>query len=603
MGGRYLPLGPRSDGPGMGGRYQPLGPSSDGPGMGHIPPSRLPQNDAMDVEYGENRAGGTMGLPVADMEQDCTCGNCSREGHRLKVCVGPVDSYGYIPGCPEHNTKEHAMGDCPVLKKNTKRLVHYLKLRHCKPPLAGSVDPRTHEIPHKETLKGVRPWTPQWALEMRERDPSYWVRHEYRPFPYEENPEDPAWASEFGVPDMTDPRGSAGHLWKEKNRGSQGRDRSPRHNKPRDNQRRSRSRDRHRSRSPDRRQSRNQYRRRSRNRDLRRSRSPRGKGRPSRQIFRHQDSREVDQFPRTLTIDPTLPRQVMVSGMAAGPLVPPAQDGTLGNNTFGGSSVGAWTLVPPGGTLGNNTFGGSSVGAWTLVPPTQGGAFGNNTGGSSVGAPSTPQGSLLDRMGCAKCGQMGHTKEECPQRCRKCGSNGHKVEGCVSRNVCPCADWPGHVRWNCHLACLHCKDKRNYDGHRAMRCKRRCAVCGSWKHPSDDCRVQCDCARGGGYHLGQVHIDEDVDCGVCGRYYCPRHCRNCGGDFHSEASCGATVVEERIPNERKRVLQCPLQGHPTFKFGKRCAECDLEKQQRNDAATETEGETKVGFIKAESDGY
>jgi len=151
-----------------------------------------------------------------------------------------------------------------------------------------------------------------------------------------------------------------------------------------------------------------------------------------------------------------------------------------------------------------------------------------------------------------------------------------------------------------------------------MNCKRRCAVCGSWQHPTDDCRLQCDCARGGGYHLGQVHIDEDVDCGVCGRYYCPRHCRNCGGDFHSEASCGATIVDERIAGVRKRLLQCPLQGHPTFKFGRKCEVCDPENQQRDDAMTETGGEAgitfndavtetgeekRVGFIKAESNGY
>jgi hypothetical protein len=379
--------------------------------------------------------------------------------------------------------------------------------------------------------------------------------------------------------------------------------------------RRSRSRYRRHSTSRDRRRSRSSYRRRSRSseedRRHRRSRSPSRRDDSRRGKYSsHQDMRGFGYpFPRSLTIHPTLlPRQVMVPGMGAGPLVPPAQGGTLGNNTGGGSSVGAVPLLPQasGGAFGNNTGGGPSVGAVPLLPQASGGGgAGNNTGGGSgtEEEPSAPLGSLLKRMGCLNCGQTGHTKEQCTQGCRKCGSNGHKVEGCVSRNVCPCADWPGHVRWKCHLACLHCKDKRNYDGHRAMRCKRRCAVCGSWKHPSDDCRVQCDCARGGGYHLGQVHIDEDVDCGVCGRFYCPRHCRNCGGDFHSEASCGATVVEERIPNERKRVLQCPLQDHPTFKFGKRCAECDLEKQQRNDAATETEGETKVGFIKAESDGY
>ena len=117
-----------------------------------------------------------------------------------------------------------------------------------------------------------------------------------------------------------------------------------------------------------------------------------------------------------------------------------------------------------GGAFGNNTGGGPSVGAVPLLPQASGGGgAGNNTGGGSgtEEEPSAPLGSLLKRMGCLNCGQTGHTKEQCTQGCRKCGSNGHKVEGCVSRNVCPCADWPGHVRWNCHLACLHCKDKRN----------------------------------------------------------------------------------------------------------------------------------------------
>jgi hypothetical protein len=372
MVGRYVPLGQRAqEGNGMGGRYLPLGERSDGPGLG---PSRLPQNDVMDLDfdYGRDSERGTMGQPSANMEpgtHDCTCGNCSREGHRLKVCVGPVDSYGYIPGCPEHNTKEHAMGDCPVLKNRPSRLVHYLKLRHCKPPLAGSVDPRFYEIPHGETLEGVRPWTPQWALEMQNNDPSYWLRHEYRPFPDEENPEDPAWECGLGVPEMTDPRGPAGHLWKEKNRGSQERDRDLRNYRPRDNRRRSRSRDRRRSRSSgerkrrsrrrsrsweerrsryrsrsrsrDRRSSRSSYRRRSRSpedRGNRGSRSTSRRGYSSRQYSGHRNSREVGYSYRPVSnnypnanIQP--PRVVTGQGMGAKPVLPQVHGVQLQNNT------------------------------------------------------------------------------------------------------------------------------------------------------------------------------------------------------------------------------------------------------------------------------
>lgn len=131
-----------------------------------------------------------------------------------------------------------------------------------------------------------------------------------------------------------------------------------------------------------------------------------------------------------------------------------------------------------------------------LLPQSPGGGPCINTSGGSETEeePSEPLGSLLERIGCIDCGQIGHTKEQCTQGCRKCGSIGHRAEACVSGNVCPCAEFPGHIRRNCPLPCFWCMDKRHYDEHRAIKCKRRCAVCGSWQHPTDDCRLQCDCA-------------------------------------------------------------------------------------------------------------
>jgi len=50
------------------------------------------------------------------------CGACQEEGHVLANCTRKIDKYGFLPGCPRCNTRNHTFDDCEGtnFKKKTK---------------------------------------------------------------------------------------------------------------------------------------------------------------------------------------------------------------------------------------------------------------------------------------------------------------------------------------------------------------------------------------------------------------------------------------------------------------------------------------------------
>ncbi|KAF7956671.1 hypothetical protein EAE96_004004 [Botrytis aclada] len=109
------------------------------------------------------------------------CGNCSRIGHELKRCVGPVNAFGVIDGCPMCNT--------------TKAMISW--------PSELTELPAWISIPAESRPKI---WTPSFALQYQLENPHYWKDYVYAEKWREDPPiaEDPAWGNPFVVIHLKD---------------------------------------------------------------------------------------------------------------------------------------------------------------------------------------------------------------------------------------------------------------------------------------------------------------------------------------------------------------------------------------------------------------
>lgn len=125
------------------------------------------------------------------------CGNCSLFGHDLKRCVGPVNGFGVIDGCPMCNTKDHVLFECP---KSWRSEINQGDLmifgRNNKPMLSWPAELTAHSA-WTSTRVELRPrvWTPSFALQYQLENPFYWRDYRYAS-KWGDDPviaEDPAW--------------------------------------------------------------------------------------------------------------------------------------------------------------------------------------------------------------------------------------------------------------------------------------------------------------------------------------------------------------------------------------------------------------------------
>ncbi|KAE8449147.1 hypothetical protein EG329_008531 [Mollisiaceae sp. DMI_Dod_QoI] len=113
------------------------------------------------------------------------CGNCERKGHWLLRCVGPVNDYGFIWGCPWCNVNTHILEQCSSFDsskpEDRERFVKNMTIhRQNRPPLASSV--AANEFP--ETQEGGKyyrkmPWTTDFSWQYQFENPDYWKNYQY----------------------------------------------------------------------------------------------------------------------------------------------------------------------------------------------------------------------------------------------------------------------------------------------------------------------------------------------------------------------------------------------------------------------------------------
>ncbi|TEY41944.1 hypothetical protein BOTCAL_0404g00050 [Botryotinia calthae] len=111
------------------------------------------------------------------------CGNCSRIGYELKRCVGPVNGFGFIDGCPMCNTADHVLFECAKAWKSDGNQRHMLMFgRNQKPMLSWPSDLTEHPV-WRAISADTKPeiWTPSFALQTWQEDPPI--------------AEDPAWGN------------------------------------------------------------------------------------------------------------------------------------------------------------------------------------------------------------------------------------------------------------------------------------------------------------------------------------------------------------------------------------------------------------------------
>ncbi|CAD6442804.1 1b034a1f-36a0-4486-b837-4464abd6160b [Sclerotinia trifoliorum] len=100
---------------------------------------------------------------AARQERWGCCANCHAKDHLLQFCMGPVDKFGFISGCPRCNTMTHLFEHCPNQTENesTSYLNYLVMSRHNRPPIRWTQDIRG--IPNFWN-HSMRPWTCEFSL-------------------------------------------------------------------------------------------------------------------------------------------------------------------------------------------------------------------------------------------------------------------------------------------------------------------------------------------------------------------------------------------------------------------------------------------------------
>ncbi|KAF4626003.1 hypothetical protein G7Y89_g12160 [Cudoniella acicularis] len=192
---------------------------------------------------------------------------------------------------------------------------------------------------------------------------------------------------------------------------------------------------------------------------------------------------------------------------------------------------------------------------------------------------------------CKNCGSESHETNECKDSaCGWCGQINHKQPGCPwlkGKSLrCPCREFPKHAKSACKEMCRgDCGSTTS--SHLAVKCTHRCALCGSFKHPTQSCKLEC-CPCGSGFHWGQQHGGGCMvpDCGV---YICDKHCAKCGLNHRHEV-CDSVINSDfpnLIPSKNgskaggQRTLRCTKHNF-AHEFQKACNECVADKRTKED---------------------
>lgn len=94
------------------------------------------EDTGSDPPHGPGLASGPV---PADSSTSICCGNCRRQGHSVRDCIGPVNEAGEIDGCPKCNTAGlHLYDGCP-LRRASEDLDFVYRYRQRKPPLRSAM--------------------------------------------------------------------------------------------------------------------------------------------------------------------------------------------------------------------------------------------------------------------------------------------------------------------------------------------------------------------------------------------------------------------------------------------------------------------------------
>ncbi|KAK8104167.1 uncharacterized protein PG998_011200 [Apiospora kogelbergensis] len=114
------------------------------------------------------------------------CGNCNREGHTIRDCVGPVDEGGRIDGCPKCNlARAHIYDDCP-LRDSAEDFDYIYRFRQRKPPIKSWMSWECfigHDTKYTSWPRYI-PWSADFAWDQQSRaflahrSPE-WLHYEY----------------------------------------------------------------------------------------------------------------------------------------------------------------------------------------------------------------------------------------------------------------------------------------------------------------------------------------------------------------------------------------------------------------------------------------
>ncbi|KAF7944725.1 uncharacterized protein EAE97_005358 [Botrytis byssoidea] len=109
------------------------------------------------------------------------CSNCSRIGHELKRCVGPVNAFGVIDGCLMCNKKDHVLFECVKAWKSEGNQRHLLMLgRNQKAMISWPTELTEHPVGQALSAR-TRPkiWTPSFALQYQLENQHHWRDYIY----------------------------------------------------------------------------------------------------------------------------------------------------------------------------------------------------------------------------------------------------------------------------------------------------------------------------------------------------------------------------------------------------------------------------------------